>query len=137
MKTKLFAALLVLSLAATSALAAPGMKDGQWEIATTIEMPGLPFQPPPVTINHCYTKEDLQDQKKMVPEPEKNCKVTDMKTTGSKVSWKIVCTGKNAAKGEGEITFKGDSAYEGTMKMDTEGMTMTSSYSAKRLGPCK
>jgi hypothetical protein len=136
MKAKLFAALLVLSFAATSAQAAPGMKDGQWEIATTIEMPGLPFQPPPVTITHCYTKEDVQNQK-VVPEPEKNCKVTDMKTTGSKVSWKIVCTGKNAAKGEGEIAFQGDSAYEGAMKMDTEGMTMTSRYSAKRLGPCK
>jgi len=137
MKAKLFAALLVLAFAATSAQAGSGMKDGLWEIATTIEMPGLPFQPPPVTMNHCYTKEDVQDQKKVVPEPEGDCKVTSLKTTGSKVTWQIVCTGKNAAKGEGEITFKGDSAYEGAMKMDTEGMTMTSRYSAKRLGPCK
>jgi hypothetical protein len=137
MKTKLFAALMVLSFAATSAHAASSMKEGMWDISTAVEMPGLPFQPPPMTISHCYTKEELQDQNKMVPEPEKECKVTNLKTSNSKVTWQIVCTGKNAAKGEGEIIFKGDSAYEGTMKMETEGMTMTSRYKAKRTGPCK
>jgi len=137
MKMKLFAALLILSFAVTSAQGASGMKDGLWEISTTIEMPGLPFQPPPVTMSHCYTKEDVLDQKKVVPEPEGDCKVTSLNTTGSKVAWQIVCTGKNAAKGEGEITFSGDSAYEGVMKMEMEGMSMTSNYSAKRTGPCK
>jgi hypothetical protein len=137
MKTKLFALLMVLSFAATAAQAASGMKEGQWEITTVMEMPGLPFQPPPITISHCYTKEDIQKQEKVVPEPQKNCKITNLNTAGSKVKWEIVCTGKNASKGEGEITFNGDSAYEGTTKMETKGSTITSRYSAKRTGPCK
>lgn len=137
MKVKLLAALLVLTFAATAAQAASKMKDGLWEIATTMEMPGMPFQPPPTKITHCYTKADVEDQNQIVPKQDEKCKITNMKTTGSKTSWKMVCTGKNAASGEGEMTFKGDTAYEGVMKMTTEGMKMTSRYSAKRLGPCK
>jgi hypothetical protein len=137
MKVQLFAALMFLSFAATAAQAAPEMKDGLWEISTTMEMPGLPFQPPPTTMTHCYGKEDVKDQKQFVPSQGEDCKVSDLKTTGNKVSYTVICTGQNAVKGEGEITLKGDSAYEGFMKMTMEGMNMTTRYSAKRVGPCE
>src|SRR5512133_1261311 len=115
MKGKLFAALMFLTFAATTAQAAAEMKDGLWEISTTIEMPGLPFQPPPTTMTHCYGKEDVRDLKQLVPSQDADCKVTDLKTTGNKVSYTVNCTGQNTVKGEGEITLKGDSAYEGFM----------------------
>jgi hypothetical protein len=137
MKGKILAASLILSFTATTAMGALQMKEGLWEISTTMEMPGMPFQPPATTIKHCYTKEEVQDQKTVVPSQDKNCKISDMKTIGNKVTWKMVCTGDNAAKGEGEMTFKGDTAYSGVMKFSSEGMNMTSRYSAKRLGPCK
>lgn len=137
MKAKLFAALLVLAFAATAAQAASEMKDGLWEISTTMEMPGLPFQPPPTTMTHCYGKEDVKDLKQFVPSQDADCKVTDLKTSGNKVSYRVNCTGKNAFKGEGEVTLKGDSAYEGVMKMNMEGLDMTTRYRAKRIGPCE
>lgn len=137
MKGKLFAALMFLSFAATTAQGAAEMKDGLWEISTTIEMPGLPFQPPPTTMTHCYGTNDVRDLKQFVPSQDADCKVTDLKTNGNKVSYTVNCTGQNTVKGEGEVILKGDSAYEGFMKMNMEGMDMTTRYSAKRVGPCK
>ncbi len=114
-----------------------GMKDGLWEITTNTEMPGMPYQPAPSTMTHCYTKEDLKDDKQIVPKQDGNCKVTDMKHTGSKMTWKMSCTGDNKSKGEGEIVYKGDTAYDGFMKFEMEGMKITSRYKAKRVGACK
>jgi hypothetical protein len=124
----------VLSTAASAA--APAMKDGLWEITTTTKVPGMPFTPPPVTITNCYTKDDVKNQQ-VVPKQEGNCTIRDLKTSGAKTSWKIVCTGEQSGKGEGEITWKGDSAYEGKQKFTTQGMSITSSYKARRIGACK
>lgn len=123
-----------LLLLPTPAPAAETMRPGLWEISTTMEMPGIPFQPPPSIVRHCYTAQDVKEQP--VPRDEQ-CKVTDLKSSGSKTSWKFVCTGEAASKGEGEITFRGDSAYEGRSKVETGGMTMTMTYRAKRISDCK
>ena len=114
-----------------------GMKEGLWEITTSMDMPGMPFQPAPTKVTRCYTKEDLKDDSKVIPKQEGDCKITDMKHTGSKVTWKIVCTGKSKGKGQGEIIYKGDSAYDGSMKLEMEGMEVTSHYKARRIGACK
>ena len=116
------------------ASAADGMKPGLWEITTTVAMPGMPFQPPPTTMRHCYTEQEVKENP--VPK-ENNCKITDLKSSGNKTSWKVVCTGEAAGKGEGEMTYQGDSAYEGKSKMETQGMTMSMKYKAKRIGECK
>jgi len=117
------------------AAAAEGMKPGLWEITTTMKMPGMPFQPPPQTIKHCYTPEEASQAP--VPTGDPKCKVEDIKQTGNTTSWTITCSGDAAGSGKGEITFSGDSAYSGKMEMTTQGMTMTSSYKGKRIGACK
>ena len=114
--------------------AAEMMKPGMWEITTSMEMPGMPFQPPPQTMRHCYTAQEVKEQP--VPK-DNNCKVTDLKSSASKVNWKVECKGEMAGKGEGQITYQGDSAYEGWTKMQTQGMNMTMKYKAKRVGDCK
>ena len=124
---------IVWALPAT-APASDTMKPGLWEITTSMEMPGMPFQPPPNTVRHCYTAQEVKEQP--VPRDEQ-CKVTDLKNSGSKTSWKFVCTGEAASKGEGEITYQGDSAYEGRTRMQTQGMTMTTKYRGKRIGECR
>ncbi|MCM2266090.1 MAG: DUF3617 domain-containing protein [Desulfuromonadales bacterium] len=116
------------------AVAADAMKPGLWEITTSVEMPGMPFQAPPQTMRHCYTAQEVKEQP--VPKDEQ-CKVTDLKSSGSKVTWKVECKGEMAGKGEGEIIYQGDSAYEGKTRMQTQGMTMAMKYKAKRLGECK
>ena len=136
MKRQLWVALLagtVLSVSAP-ALAADMMKPGLWEVTTTVQMPGMPFQPPPQTMRHCYTAQEVKEE----PVPKNNdCKITDLKSSGNKVSWKLECKGEMAGKGEGEMVYQGDSAYEGKTKMQTQGMTITSRYKGKRLGDCK
>ena len=122
------------SFLSAPALAADTMKPGLWEITSSMEMPGMPFQPPPQTVRHCYTPQEVKEQP--VPKDD-NCKVTDLKSSAGKVNWKLECTGEMAGKGEGQIAFQGDSAYEGWTKMQTQGMNMTMKYKAKRLGDCK
>jgi len=118
----------------SGAPAADLMKPGLWEITTSMEMPGMPFQPPPQTVRHCYTPQEVRDEP--VPKDD-NCKITDLKSSGGKVSWKLECKGEMAGKGEGEIVYHGDSAYEGKTSMQVEGMTMTTRYRGKRLGECR
>jgi len=136
-KMKLPAVIGVLLFPATLFAAPSPMQEGLWEINTTMKMRGMSYEMPPTKVTHCYTKEELNDNKKVVPQQKGDCKVTDMKYSGNKMTWKMVCTGKNKSKGEGEMVFKGATAYEGSMKMETQGMLMTSKYKAKRIGDCK
>ena len=114
--------------------AADTMREGNWELITTMDMPGMPIKIPPSRIEHCYSKDDVKDQKKTIS-TDKNCTVTDLKQSGKKIVWKMVCTGKNAGVFSGETLYKGD-AYDSTMKMETEGQTMNMKVKAKRLGKC-
>jgi hypothetical protein len=135
-KMKLPVLIGVLLIPATLFAAPSPMQEGLWEISTTMSMPGMPKMPP-TRVTHCYTKEDLKDSNKVVPQQKSDCRVTDMKYSGNKVAWKMICTGKNASKGEGEMIYKGATAYEGSMKMETQGMVMTNKYKARRIGDCK
>jgi hypothetical protein len=117
-----------------ASFAADTMRDGYWELITTMDMPGMPMKMPPTKMKHCYTKEDVKDQKNTVS-TDKNCTVTDYKLSGNKATWKMKCTGKNAGDFSGETIFKGD-AYDSTMKMQTQGHTMNMKIQAKRIGNC-
>jgi len=133
MKKIVFSVLFALALPAT-VFAADTMRDGYWELVTTMEMPGMPMKMAPTKVKHCYSKEDVKDQKKTIT-TDKNCTVTDLKQSGNKVSWKMKCTGKNAGVFSGETVYKGD-AYDSTMKMQAQGQTMNMKVKAKRLGDC-
>jgi hypothetical protein len=126
---------LLLAVAATAGGA--GMKPGLWEINTTMELPGLPFAPPPTTMTHCYTAEEVGDRERFVPQQEGDCRVTDTTTSGNRITWTVVCSGENSGRGSGEMVFTGDSAYTGSMVFEMEGMTMKSRYQARRLGNCQ
>ncbi len=133
MKKAAIAVLFALVLPVTC-FAAETMREGYWELTSTMEMPGMPMKMPPTKVKHCYTKEDVKDQKKSIS-TDKNCTVTDLKQSGNKVTWKMKCTGQNAGVFSGETVYKTD-AYDSTMKMQTEGQTMNMKIKAKRLGNC-
>jgi hypothetical protein len=137
MKMKpIFAVLAVLSLP-TTILASGGIREGMWEITSSMEMPGTPMKMPPTTVKHCYTKEDAKDQKRVIIR-DKNCTLTDFTTSGNKVSWKMKCTGNRAGTFSGETLFSGDS-YESIMKMQADaakGKPMTMRVKGKRVGTC-
>lgn len=133
MKKILIAMLSALALSSTC-FAADTMRDGYWELVTTVDMPGMPMSIPPTKMKYCYTKEDVKDQKKSIS-TDKNCTVTDLKQSGNKVTWKMKCTGKNAGDFSGETVFKRDS-YDSTMKMKSQGQTMNMRVKARRIGDC-
>lgn len=118
-----------------AAFAGPNLNPGKWEITTETEMVGMAMAVPPVTHTQCLKAEDLVPQSK---EAGKECRVTDIKTSGDTVSWKIVCSGKNGRmEGTGQVTYSGD-RMQGTMDMVIQdaGMKMKNKISGKRIGAC-
>jgi hypothetical protein len=118
------------------------------------DLPGVSQQPTPVSFTRCVTKEEAADPK-FVPmaglgkasptankpddKPAIDCKVTDQKLDGAKVSWTTRCEGLNPMTGVGEFVYGAD-RYTGTMKISLkrgdEPVTLTMNYSANRLGDC-
>lgn len=115
-------------------IAAETMREGYWELTTTMEMPGMPMKMPPTQIKQCFTKEDVQDQKTAIS-TNKDCTVTESNKIGNKVTWKMKCTGQSAGDSSGVTEFNGDS-FETTMKMETQGQAMNMNIKARRLGNC-
>jgi hypothetical protein len=134
MRKAIVASLCILVVPAMSH-AADSIRDGLWEISSQVEMPGMPMKIPPTVMKHCYGKDEVKDQKKVIAR-DKNCSITDMKTSGNKVSWTMKCTGKNAVTMTGETVFGSDS-YTSVMHMKTEGHNMTTKVKGKRLGDCR
>ncbi len=120
------------------AAAEPDMKEGQWEITVKMDMPGLPFQMPPMKSTTCITKENL------APQPEQkgqDCTMKDTQIKGNVVTWVVDCKDKKSSThAEGEVTYHG-SGFDGTILMttnDKNGETqMTQKMSGRFLGPCK
>ncbi|MBK5259198.1 MAG: DUF3617 family protein [Thermoanaerobaculia bacterium] len=125
--------LAVLCLAVPMFADSSPVKAGKWEFSFQMEIPGMPFKIPPVKTTHCVTEEDAQSA---IPQDKNNkdCKVGDYKTSGNTISWTVDCP-KQKTKGEGEITYDGDT-MDGSMKLTTDGTESTTKYSGKYLGKC-
>ena len=133
-------ALIALSIAA---FAQGPRRDGNWEVQMQMEMAGMPGGMPPFTSTHCVTPEEANDPNKLVPQGRgrgrgrgnQDCKVSDQKIEGNKVTWSMKCEGEMPMTGTGEFVYVGD-GYTGTVKMATGRGDMTMKYTAKRLGDC-
>ena len=111
---------------------------GEYEVTSKVEMPGMPMPMPPQTTIQCLTKSDP------LPDPNaenQNCEVSDMKTKGNTVTWRMVCD-QDGTKTEstGSMTYKGD-RFEGTVKTkmgpEMGNTTVTVHITGKRIGNCK
>jgi hypothetical protein len=114
--------------------AADSIREGYWEVTTQTEMPGMPMKLPATIMKHCYTKEEVKDQRKVISR-DKNCTLTDYKMSGNKVVWAMKCTGESSGTFNGETVFSSD-AYTSIMKMKTQGHNMTVKVQGKRIGEC-
>ncbi len=118
----------------SSAYAANGE---QWEVTTKTEMPGMPAGMGDSTMTLCLAKGAEKDPRQMMQQDD-DCKVTNLKTSGNKTTWKMRCD-KNGdvMTGSGEVTHKSNS-YRGVTKMsgksDGEVINMTARFSGKRIG---
>lgn len=135
MQNVVCAVVVAVLLSTVPAVAADAIREGWWQVTTTTVMPGVPMKIPPTVVKHCYTKEDVKDQGKVVAGKNKDCTMTSYKVAGNKVSWAMTCTGQSAGTYSGETVFSADS-YSSTMQMKAKGQGMTMKMQGKRLGDC-
>ena len=143
MKKTLLIIAFIAALPAATLFAAPSpMREGNWEITVKMDMEGMPFPMPPMTVTHCITKEDLKDPKKTLPsssDKKNECTTKDYSVSGTSVTWKVTC--QDGSTGSGKMTYKGGTSYSGTMTMvnagKKRGSKMVQHISGKRIGDCK
>ena len=121
----------VLSMLRLGALAGSQAPKGDlWEVTSRPSMEGMPMKLPSSTAKVCSAKEWKEP-----PGGQKNCKNSNMKTEGTKVTWDVQCTGPSMT-GHGEIIRDGASAFDGTIKFSSDQGNMTVKLSGKKLGDC-
>jgi len=136
-------AMLVLAGNTVTAVAAgPDLKEGEWGVSYRMEVVGMPFPMPPITMK----KTMCLSQKDYIPDNAQqgqDCKISDQKVTGNTVTWTMHCkTRDGTIVGQGKITYHGD-RYDGQMEAkliasDKSDMPIRYRYDMKgeRLGAC-
>jgi hypothetical protein len=115
---------------ATLALAQGGA-DELWNMTTRMEMQGMQMHA--MSQQVCMKKGETRAEG--LGQQDRNCKVTEQRRTGNKLTWKIVCTGENAMTGTGEMTRNRDT-LEGRMVMNGRDGEMKIVYSGTLGGTC-
>ena len=139
MKYTMIVGLVLISFLACATLALAQIKEGLWEMKTTMEMPGMPMKMPATTTRTCISKDD------MVPKPgaqkgqPQECKMKEQKVSGDTVTYDMECTSKGGTTEiSGKMTYTGD-AMEGSSTMKVSGpnsMEITSKVTGKYIGQC-
>lgn len=114
--------------------AAADEKGDLWEVTSQMSMEGMPMAMPAHTARSCAPKEWTAPPGGADERHE--CTSSDFKTEGSKVSWKVVCTGAMPMTGVGEITRDGADAYVGTIKFNSAEANMVTKLTGRRVGDC-
>ncbi|MEW6313382.1 MAG: DUF3617 family protein [Pseudomonadota bacterium] len=109
-------------------------KDELWEISSKMEMAGMPFVMPAQASKICIPKGKEKDPNQALP-GDRNCKMSDVKVSGNRMSWKMSCEGENPMSGSGEMIYGADT-YSGKVKMHSRDGDMTMTYDGKRIGKC-
>lgn len=136
-------AMLVLTWNTVAALAAgPDLKEGEWGASYRMEVVGMPFPMPPISVK----KTTCLSQQNYIPDNAQqgqDCKISDQKLNGNTVTWTMHCkTREGTIEGHGKITYHGD-RYDGLMEAklisaDNSGMPLRYRYdmNGERLGAC-
>jgi hypothetical protein len=126
----------VAALAAAPAVVRAQGADDLYEVTVKMEMAGMPMAMPAMTQRRCVKKGSGDGD--IVPRQD-NCKVTDAKRTGNRLTFAMACSGRDAMTGTGDFTYAGD-GYAGTIrmqgKMEGMDMAMTQSVTGRRVGGC-
>ncbi len=143
MTTKFWPGVIVLIIVALLLRAAPAMaetniQEGLWEITIRMEVPGLPSNPAPVASAHC-----LKDgsQVPQLLQKDSSCRITETKTAGDSVSWKMKCeAGEGSIDGSGSMTYRGG-RFDGIISLamqrpDAGPLKIIQHVSGRRVGDC-
>lgn len=137
MKDTRYLLLTRITLAAVAALVAPALaqtpKGDLWETTSQMSMEGAPIKLPANTVKMCSAKEWKEPPG--AADKQRNCKTSNMKTVGNKVTWDTQCTGPTMT-GTGELIREGTDAYSGTIKFSSAQGNMTIALKGKKVGEC-
>lgn len=124
-------------LSVLPAWAEPNLQDGTWEITTQMEIPGLPFAPPPVKYTRCLSKQDAVPQQ---ADQKNSCQVISSDIQGDTVFWVVECKDRGeTVRSNGNVTYRKD-RFTGTVHVTSSGKgagTVTSKMSGRRIGNCR
>ncbi len=125
---------------ASPVFSATHMQPGLWEITTTIQIPGVKLDIPPVVARQCFTAAQLKATEHPLP-TSPGCTITDSTHSSEITRWQMQCKqGNNRINASGEIHYSAQS-YQGSARFsDSSGKhaeTVVHRYSGKRLGTCR
>lgn len=134
-------AVLALALPFAATAKSP-IKAGKWETTVETEMPGMPMKMPPMKFTSCVTKEQAENPESAMPkgqsqnrkEKESNCKISNFKIDGNKITYEFKCEKENI-EGSAEWKYDADS-NSGVMHVKMGDQEMTQKYAGKRIGDC-
>lgn len=110
--------------------------DDLWEMTVKMEMPGMPMALPDQTSQVCVRKG--RKDADLVPQNDE-CTMTDVRTSGNRTTFAMVCKGDPPMSGTGDITST-PTSYHGRIAVRStrrgEEMTMTQTFTGKRIGTC-
>lgn len=138
-------------LVAPAALAAPRGKPGLWNISTTLQAAAMPEMPPevrammkqrglnlpglgkPIVSQVCTTAEQAaMDRPPNMDREGVKCTPRVLSQTATSATTEITCHGKMEGVGRSQISWRGDSHYEGSYSfkgtMDGHASNISSSY---------
>lgn len=118
--------------------AMPNMKEGNWELVTTITSREMPFPIPPMKITHCYTQDEIEKRKNPAAgdaDRKDECQVMNQKANGKKTTWSVTC--KGGSRGTGQAFYDGNRFDSTTTYTDRSGSVTTTSIKGRRLGDCR
>lgn len=105
--------------------------DELWEVSTQMSAPGLPAGMGAMTTQVC---QDKSQQGVRPKDMEKDCRITDQKQSGNRVTMTVTCRDSKAVI---EQTFNASrTEFRSTMRMTTREGEMTMTSTGRKVGTC-
>lgn len=117
------------------ALGSPNMQPGNWEITSTIEMPGMTFSMPASKHTQCISSEEMIPQ---AQQENDKCQILENQLHGDTLTWKIECESEGGVMtSRGKIVYHG-ATFDGTIHTTGSQLPsgMTQQMTGKRIGNC-
>jgi hypothetical protein len=121
-------AALMAAVLAVSAHAYAQAVGESWEYTGTMEMAGMKMPMPPTRA--CTSMGETS-----APPVDPRCTVSDVKTSGNRTSFRVVCGPPDPMEGSGESTRTGD-RIESRYRLKSSGGEMVMAFSGRKLGAC-
>lgn len=121
----------------------PNINPGQWQYQTTMTMSAGGQAMPARTMKNkdCVRQEDIRDPDLFGGDELKNCEVSEMKQSRSRLRYSLTCPGPDGSPYtmSADLKLQGDSmngTMTGDMQSPTGPMNMRMELSGKRIGDC-